>query len=710
LADPEPFFPTPDGAALKYSLDEKHFLTINRKGDVAAGTNIYSLYVWKVEDVENFLRDKGPRPKAEKLAEFASTSNRPGIGAAKWLADNRTIAFLAENPGEHAQVYTVDIHSKSIKQKTRHETSVRNFAYDQKTGAMLYTALAPFAWTEDAKDGVLVGSRGLIDLMPSADFSTLEKTDYFVQNAHGEIKPVKGLATSTLVGSITEMIPSPDGKWAVMAIKAPIDKSAWWTDYEPVTRGGYFAAAERPENKLFAGKHPFVFLQYAVINLEDGSWRSIVDAPVGIFFAGGHIKNYWLDEKRVIAVNTFLPVDQQKKSHQKNAFVIEVNVETGDIQIIDKIDLSIMNSALMSDNVLMVQVMTAEGPAQKFFKRQNGKWQPAESQKQKESSEISVSVVQSLNSMPELLATDLTSGKSKNLTDFGAQFEGIELGHVETFEWTTPRGDKITGGLIKPLNYVEGRRYPVVLQSHGFYPNVFLMDGPYNTASGYAARQLAAAGMMVLQIPDQQIDLGYKGEKEANVAMFIAAVDRLDELGLIDPNKVGLHGFSRTGFDVQHAITEYPSKWAAASVSDASSLSDWSMVSMFGMAYPSMIETERVMGATLADAENAKTWAANNPAYKTHRITAPVKIESYGGIGPVTWWQTYTLLRRQSKPVEYLYYPYGTHNLFNARERNRSQQTAVDWYRFWLLGEEDANPKKSEQYKRWRTMKNMQKK
>jgi len=87
-----------------------------------------------------------------------------------------------------------------------------------------------------------------------------------------------------------------------------------------------------------------------------------------------------------------------------------------------------------------------------------------------------------------------------------------------------------------------------------------------------------------------------------------------------------------------------------------------------------------------------------------------VKIESYGGIGPVTWWQTYTLLRRQSKPVEYLYYPYGTHNLFNARERNRSQQTAVDWYRFWLLGEEDANPKKSEQYKRWRTMKNMQKK
>jgi hypothetical protein len=33
-----------------------------------------------------------------------------------------------------------------------------------------------------------------------------------------------------------------------------------------------------------------------------------------------------------------------------------------------------------------------------------------------------------------------------------------------------------------------------------------------------------------------------------------------------------------------------------------------------------------------------------------------------------------------------------------------SQGGAVDWFRFWLLGQEDPDPAKAEQYKRWRAM------
>jgi hypothetical protein len=37
-----------------------------------------------------------------------------------------------------------------------------------------------------------------------------------------------------------------------------------------------------------------------------------------------------------------------------------------------------------------------------------------------------------------------------------------------------------------------------------------------------------------------------------------------------------------------------------------------------------------------------------------------------------------------------------------------SQGGSVDWFRFWLKGEEDPDPAKKEQYERWRGLKKMQ--
>ena len=37
-----------------------------------------------------------------------------------------------------------------------------------------------------------------------------------------------------------------------------------------------------------------------------------------------------------------------------------------------------------------------------------------------------------------------------------------------------------------------------------------------------------------------------------------------------------------------------------------------------------------------------------------------------------------------------------------------SQGGSVDWFRFWLKGEEDLDPVKAEQYAGWRELKKMQ--
>ena len=65
------------------------------------------------------------------------------------------------------------------------------------------------------------------------------------------------------------------------------------------------------------------------------------------------------------------------------------------------------------------------------------------------------------------------------------------------------------------------------------------------------------------------------------------------------------------------------------------------------------------------------------------------------------------MLTHMGKPVELIYMPDAVHILVKPWERLTSQQGDVDWFCFWLLGEQDEDPKKREQYERWLAMRNI---
>jgi hypothetical protein len=58
--------------------------------------------------------------------------------------------------------------------------------------------------------------------------------------------------------------------------------------------------------------------------------------------------------------------------------------------------------------------------------------------------------------------------------------------------------------------------------------------------------------------------------------------------------------------------------------------------------------------------------------------------------------------------VDFIYFPKGNHILFSPLNRLGSQGGNVDWFRFWLQGLEDPDPKKAEQNKRWRNLRSQQ--
>ena len=83
-------------------------------------------------------------------------------------------------------------------------------------------------------------------------------------------------------------------------------------------------------------------------------------------------------------------------------------------------------------------------------------------------------------------------------------------------------------------------------------------------------------------------------------------------------------------------------------------------------------------------------------------------IQANGALAPLFQWESYAGLRSLRKPVEMLWLPNGKHVLAKPLELLASQQGAVDWFRFWLKGEEDSDSAKAEQYARCRELRRLQ--
>ena len=110
---------------------------------------------------------------------------------------------------------------------------------------------------------------------------------------------------------------------------------------------------------------------------------------------------------------------------------------------------------------------------------------------------LEVTGKQSINDPPLLVAS---KGEiSRVIWDPNPQLNNVELSEVIVYTWKDNDGRDVKGGLYKPVHYKQGQRYPLVIQTHGFIaPDMFFPSGT-GFPNEFAARQLAAAGFLVLQ-------------------------------------------------------------------------------------------------------------------------------------------------------------------------------------------------------------------
>ena len=226
-----------------------------------------------------------------------------------------------------------------------------------------------------------------------------------------------------------------------------------------------------------------------------------------------------------------------------------------------------------------------------------------------------------------------------------------------------------------------------MIQTHGFDPKRFWIDGPWPTA--FAAQALAAHGIVVLQVREGYEDLNTPKEAERVMGAYEGAIDELDRMGLIDRTHVGIIGFSRTSFYVKYTLTHSSYPFAAAVVADGIDAGYFQYIT-YANAIPSLAAHFESINDGLPYGIGMPRWFKHSPGFLLDKVRTPVLIEAIGRAGLLNEWEWFSGLSRLGKQVHLIYIPDGDHVLEKPWERLTSQEQSVDWLCFWLKGEKNS--------------------
>jgi hypothetical protein len=156
---------------------------------------------------------------------------------------------------------------------------------------------------------------------------------------------------------------------------------------------------------------------------------------------------------------------------------------------------------------------------------------------------------------------------------------------------------------------------------------------------------------------------------------------------------------------VKYALAHANYRFAAAVVADGVDAGYFQYIA-YSSSPAVRVEFENVNGGVPFGA-GLFNWLKTSPGFNLDHVNTPVLIQAISRGLPGEW-EWFSGLSRLRKPVEMIYLPFGSHILFKPWEQLTSGQATVDWFGFWLKGEEDPDPTKADQYARWRELRTLQ--
>jgi len=268
-----------------------------------------------------------------------------------------------------------------------------------------------------------------------------------------------------------------------------------------------------------------------------------------------------------------------------------------------------------------------------------------------------------------------------------------EFVRVRFVTWTDAQGRRYTGQFY-PSAAKDGRPPPlfvVYYRCTGFLRGSVGDEWPLAT---FAGSGVAALCVNAAPLSDDAVARYQQG-----LSAVEGAVTLLAKQGVIDPTRVGMGGLS-FGSEVTVWTAMHSDLLRAISVSSPVVTPMGSlMMSLGGEAEHSRMRRYWQLG-TLE--ETPDHWRQLSPTYHIERMRAPVLMQMPEQEFRYALDFIVPLIRRHRADV--YVFPDEQHQKSQPRHKLAVYQRNLDWFRFWLLGEEDADPAKASQYATWRQM------
>ena len=709
------FFANHEGEAVFLSPKSDHYAVATITGDVKRDGNWFTIMSGGLESIDKAQPKVVARVFGHSLGDENNgfKSFLTVYGRLKWI-DNDRVGFYGEDDEGSVQFYTADVVTGKVKQLSDHPTSVHLRALGiGPDDALFYAAKADSRaqdeeeFRKDEYEGLVVEQDdvfALIDKVPAGSgiLDRLFGHKYFYQSRPGE-KPVEiKIANRETTPQIPGMVTiSPNGELAILD-DYPIEVSPLWTTYSHE----FYARVAKDALSGLTDKYEVRALkQLVVVDLSDFSVRPLWNALTQAY--PPHVE--WSpDGKRIVVGPTFLPPESKDEAGMAGQAIAVVDVASGEYQRIPYGDLKrrdLIRLLWKSDS--WIEIHAKKGVS--TYKKRGGGWVAAPTEFASEEI-VQVRVRVDLNTPPVLVAVDIESEREQVLFDPNPGLAStFKLGQVEKVGWKARDGRLWEGELFYPADYEPGTHYPFLIQS-GHGSSVFSLYGPddvgLGTGSGvFIAQLLAGRNIGVLQIQKARGSITQRENAKIYMNGFDGAVEFLVDKGIADPKRVGIQGFSRYGWLVQHSLVHSDFVYAAAIAADNVE-AGYVENTLF---QPGAMEEEN--GGDPSTPDGLKAWLENAVQFNAGRIHTPLlKVnQGPGGIKrSYGTWELYTRLRRLNRPVELYFMPdqeaHGGHQPQNPRQVAAVQNRALDWWLFWLKGEEDLSPEKADQYASWRRM------
>jgi dipeptidyl aminopeptidase/acylaminoacyl peptidase len=282
--------------------------------------------------------------------------------------------------------------------------------------------------------------------------------------------------------------------------------------------------------------------------------------------------------------------------------------------------------------------------------------------------------------VPEIHAFE--NGKLRRLSHQNDEWlANVILGTTEDFSSTSGDGTEVHGLVVKPPTYTAGRKYPTLLRIHGGPSgqdeHSFSFERELFAANGYVVVAVNYRGSNGRGSAYQKAIFADWGNKE--VVDLLGAMDHVQKIGLADPERRGIGGWSYGGILTNYTIATDQRFKAAISGAGSSN-----QISMYGTdMYINQYEME--LGPPW---KSQDLWVkVSYPFFHADRIRTPtlfVAAEKDFNVPLLGSEQMYQALRSLGVESQLVIYPGQFHTLTTPSYKKDRLERYLEWYGKYL--------------------------